>query len=460
MKPNVAPAQPLPVTTALESIQYQSTKVRDELIAIIRDMQFVSSSEFYSEVEEEVEVETDEGIFVQGKVTRNSVNENSLRSHEMRIESLLKDAFKINVNFKLGLYPASVGIHDAYVNNVMYNAKRKKLIHEHSQFIERFIAGKEKGVRGAVNLKTATLSGVFSEWPITIYMPVGQFTRYPGIPKSWKWTPEEAASIVLHEVGHYFAYCEYFSRTVRTNQALAQLSRDLLGSYSAEKREIAITTCKNSLNLRDLDPKALAGNSNSTVIEVSIVAEAIEQTRSELGCNIYDNTSFEYLSDMFAVRMGGGRASMTAQVKLDKMFGTTTSYDTTPAFILRQTLTMLAFLVPPVAIVIMFGALDEAGDNTYDTTEARLRRIRNDMLGMLRSPHIGKEAKEQLIDDLNAADEMLKGVRDRRSWATTIADTIIPKYRKYRKTMQLQKQLEQIANNSLFLRAAELSTLK
>lgn len=456
-------AAPVPVTqntAVLESIQYQNTKVFNELVAIIRDMQFVSHGNFYSTTEEDVEVQDELGEISYGSVTRTNVDQNSLRAHELKIENALKEAFKINVTFKLGLFVPSMTIEDRYHNNTVHNQARKELLHEYMQFIERFVDGRPGGLRASVDIKNAKLSGAFSEWPVSVYMPVGQFTRYPGIPKAWKWTPEEAASIVLHEVGHYFAYCEYFSRTVRTNQAMAQLSRDLLKSYSVETRQVAISKCKSSLNLRDIDPKALAGTSNTTVLEVAIVTETIEQSRSELGCNIYDNTSFEYLADIFAVRMGAGRASILAQVKLDKMMGGTSSYDTTPGFILRQTLTLLACVIPVVAIVVLFGALDDGSDSAYDTAEARIRRIRNDMVGALRSPHLSKEAKQIMVDDVKAADEILKGVRDRRSWATTIADTIIPVYRRNRKSMQLQKQLEQIANNSLFLRAAELSTLK
>jgi len=456
---SVTPEQ---INLVVETIQHQDSRVFNALVEVINDMQFVSKDDFVKEETDYIDSVNDAGDYELTSITRTRTDDVRLREHEQRLETILNQAFNSNIRVSIGERYGGVRIHDEYHNHALLRNDKRWAYKQNEEFIRRFILTREKSgvVKGGVDLKNARLSGLFSELPATIYLPIDQFTRAKRLPKDWILTPEECAAMLLHEVGHLFVYCEYFSRVVSTNQVLSQVSSELDNSHSADEREIILTTCKQKLNLRDLDPKALAGTSDKKVIEIAVLTECVEESRSELGCNIYDLTAQEQLSDQFAVRMGAGRAAITMKFKIYKMFGGTRAFDSTPLYMFKQILALgLTLTFPPMTLFVLMGGLDETRSGNYDSAEARFQRIRNDMVNRTKNRNMGEQERKDIINDIKDVDELLEGVKDRRSWPTAIADFIIPTYRKYRKSMQLQKQLEQLASNSLFVRAAELSTL-
>jgi hypothetical protein len=428
-----------------EAIHYQDTQTFKELELAFRDIMFSQGPGAYEEQK---------------------------RKNEQLIEAIVRNRFNANCSISFGDNRPCVQIFDEYHNSVLVRNDWREFFAAQLNFTKRFVGG-SGGVKAGVNIMTGKLSGLFSELPFTIYLPDLLLKRNGRSQDGWsvptrnKLTSEEMAAVVMHEIGHFFTYCETFSRTVSTNQALAAMVKELDGNYAIDKREVVIARTVDDLKLKDVDVKALAKIDKRSILETAIVTEVAELSRSELGISIYDSTASEQLADQFATRFGGGVHLITALNKIHDLFGGTNATTSTPLFIFSQIFSIALMFIPPICffmipiniIGILVGGFGDDGDNTYDTPEVRFRRIKQDTIARLKNRAISAEEKKRTLADLEAMDKAMEGVEDKREWREYIATTIIPVYRRYRKTKMLQQQLEQLANNPLFVRAAELSVL-
>lgn len=427
-----------------EAIHYQDTTTFKELELAFRDIMFQKGSAF----------------------------DEQKRKNEELIEAIIKNAFNANVSISFGDEWPCVQMFDMYHNNVLVRNDWREFFAAQLNFTKRFIGG-SGGVKAGVDIMTGKLSGLFSQLPFTIYLPVillqqgARNSEGWSVPSQSRLTSEEMAAVTLHEVGHFFTYCETFARTVSTNQALAAMVKEMDGTYDVSKREIIIARTVADLNLKDVDVPSLAKINEHSILETAIVSEVAELSRSELGISIYDSTASEQLADQFATRMGGGVHLITSLNKLHALFGGTNATMSTPLFMFVQIISIALMFVPPFCfftipfniIGILVGGFGDDGDNTYDTPEVRFRRIKMDTIARLKNRAISVTEKKRTLADLDAMDKAMAGIEDKREWRECVATTIIPVYRRYRKTKLLQQQLEQLGNNPLFVRAAELSTL-
>jgi hypothetical protein len=427
-----------------EAIHYQDTQTFKELELAFRDIMFNQGPAAYDEQK---------------------------RKNEQLIEAIIRNRFNANCSISFGDEWPCVRIFDEYHNSVLVRNDWREFFAAQLNFTKRFVGG-SGGVKAGVNIMTGKLSGLFSELPFTIYLPDIMLKRGGRSPEGWspgsnRLTSEEMTAVVLHEIGHFFTYCETFSRTVSTNQALAAMVKELEGNYQVDKREVIIARTVDDLKLKDVDVKALAKIDKRSILETAIVTEVAELSRSELGISIYDTTASEQLADQFATRFGGGVHLITALNKIHELFGGTNATMSTPLFVFCQIISIALMFIPPICfftiplniIGILVGGFGDDGDNTYDTPEVRFRRIKQDTINRLKNRAISAVEKKRTLADLDAMEKAMQGVEDKREWREYIATTIIPVYRRYRKTKLLQQQLEQLASNPLFVRAAELSVL-
>jgi len=427
-----------------EAIHYQDTQTFKELELAFRDIMFNQAGNAFDE---------------------------QIRQNEQLIEAIINNRFKSNCSISFGDEWPCVRIFDEYHNSVLVRNDYREFFAAQLNFTKRFVGG-SGGIKAGVNIMNGKLSGLFSELPFTIYLPTIMLKRNGRTadgwsPGSYRLTSEEMAAVVLHEIGHFFTYCETFTRTVTTNQALAAMVKELDGNYAVDKREVIIARTVDDLKLKDVDIKALAKIDKRSILETAIVTEVAELSRSEIGISIYDTTASEQLADQFASRFGAGVHLMTALNKFHDLFGGTHATQSTPLFVFMQILSIALMFIPPFTffmvpiniIGILIGGFGDDGDNTYDTPEVRFRRIKMDTIARLKNRAISAVEKKRTLADLEAMEKAMEGVKDKREWREYIATTIIPVYRRYRKTKMLQQQLEQLANNPLFVRAAELSVL-
>lgn len=361
----------------------------------------------------------------------------------------------LNIAFEMGAMDPCVDIPMVNKNNPLINSFIRDYINSANGL--KMISEAKSAVRGTVNLKTGKVSGVFSEVLSTIHMPTDMFVGK-------KFTSEEIAAIMLHEIGHLFVYYEFMARSVTTNQVLAGLSKALDGSADVSEREMVLMTVKKAMNLTELDVQELARSKNSKVTEIVVISNIAHEIESEIGSNVCDFSTWEYLSDEFAARQGAGAALQTALVKLYKSvynisFRSSTGYLSIEAlklFLIYATFVGVPFTAMAAVFLI---AMDGTGDGSYDRPGARMVRIRNQIIEAMKDKKLDKETHARLAESLQTADEVLAQVNDRRQLLGVLWDALLPSARRARKQLKLQQELESIAMNDLFAKSADLRQL-
>ena len=308
-------------------------------------------------------------------------------------------------------------------------------------------------LKGGVNLRTGIATGIFCIYPAKLLFPIEMLLDK-------KFTDEEHAGIILHEIGHLFIYLELMSRTVTTNQLLASIARDVRGCNSAEEREFVFRKVKVKHKLKDLDEKELSKSTNKKVIEYVIVSNVIKEMRSELGGNIYEIGTAEAMADQFASRFG---AAVHLATGLEKLYRHYNHIDFRNPFeyFAVEVLKILVTFVPLVGwwLYGIMVACDNSEEPRYDKPGIRLRRLREQLVMKTKSKKIDKEELRSILDGISVIDDILKDVYDNVQLTGMLAYMIFPSRRALASQKEFQRKLEEIAINDIFLKSAELRTL-
>jgi len=319
-------------------------------------------------------------------------------------------------------------------------------------------------IKGSVDLNSANVSGIFSEIASDIMMPYAWIMGHNGT------TAEENAAVTLHEVGHLFTYYEFINRSSTTNQVLAALSRGYAEADSIDKRTSLLITAKKALQLKEDGIDKLAKSSSAEVVTSVILSNVVEKSRSELGVNIYDMNSWEYLADEFAARHQCGKHLITALDKIYKQFGHM-SYRSKSKYVfmeaLKVTAVILGLISTPIVggfalLTTFFGLIMISTDSDaviYDEPEARMRRIKQQIIQAMKDKRLSKDDIKRMEEDLRIVDSIMESVKDKRQWLGIMYDFLSPTGRKNRNSILLQKELEILANNELFAKAAQFKAL-
>lgn len=424
---------------ALESIHFQSQAFFRELVAIFEEIR----------EEQQAGEDSEPSEVLYGLLSR-----------------AIKNHTGMNVTIDLDISDFCVDVPDISRNNILINSSEKMFAASTGGF-QLISKASDLIARGGVNLKTGKVTGVFEEVSSVVHVP-------PKFVRDQKYTSEELAAIVLHEVGHLFTYYEFMSRTIVTNQVLAGLSKVLDGSGAVEEREQGLMLAKRALGLEILDTKSLAESPDKTTIETVVITQVIAKSKHELGKNIYDLSTWEYLADEYAARHGAGRHLVTGLNKIHRSqfnisFRSTAAYVSMEALKMGLVLCSMAFGAALVAGVgagalsvftyppmLALFAMDGSGDGTYDLPGARFKRVRNQIVQALKDPELVKGDHRRLADDLKAIDQVLQYVNDRRQLVEVVWDTLNVFGYKDRAQKKLQQNLEELAANELFVHAAAL----
>ncbi|MGF6603703.1 hypothetical protein P3T23_008457 [Paraburkholderia sp. GAS448] len=320
---------------------------------------------------------------------------------------------------------------------------------------DKLIAQSQTRPIGRVDRRNARVSGVFSDLQSVLIVPPQLFQK--------KLSAEEIAAIVLHELGHVFAWFELISHTLTTNQILAGLSKKLDQSASIKDREAVLAKVKSVAHLQDLDVEMLAKSADRKVIEIVVVSSIARELQSELGMPLFDMNGFEALADQFAVRLGAGRDLVTGLDKINRIDGHI-AYRNRLAWLYAESLKVILLLAVPLTLGGTWSMLmasctaDSKGGETeaYGTLKTRYERIREQLVEGMKNPGLSKEVQTSHAEDIEAIDEVLATVSDRRQLFSYMADFLSLSRRQRISQEKLQRELESIASNDLFVKAAAL----
>lgn len=422
---------------AMESIQFQSDGFFKELVLV------------FGEIRKE---------FKSKKGAKLSDSE-----YGVHLAKVIKNRSGLTVSVDLTDFGPAVNVPALNKNNPLVNESIREMVPSTEGI--RLIQEAGGAVKGKVNMRTAMVSGVFSEMRNTLYMPTNMLLDA-------KYTIEEMAAITLHEIGHLFTYCEYMARTVTTNQVLAGMAKGLSNAKTPEEREIILVSTNKALKL-DLDATELAKEKDNKVIEYVVVTNVGRQAESELGTNIYDFNTWEMLSDQFAARHGAGVHLVTALEKLYRSMGNI-SFRSTAGYLAMEGLKATLFFGSMaltfsgagtlwtrlgVTFAMLLIGMDGMGDGTYDRPGVRLKRVRNQIVEEMKNKKISPDHGARLTEDLLAIDEVLKDINDREQLFGLIWNIFSKDSRKRMSQEKLTSELESIATNDLFVQSLKFRQL-
>jgi len=329
---------------------------------------------------------------------------------------------------------------------------------------------KHKTING-VNLKTSRVFGVFEEIEATYHLPYG-------FVKNYKMTAEEITAISLHEIGHLFTYFEYFDRTATTNQILSSLSVALTNQPVEKERKDLIDKVANAMNIKLGETEKLSLNKDPSATIIAIIGKVNCDDPSQLGTPSYDLTSCESQADAFVTRHQYGKHLGIALDKFGISYRANTElkrklqyYSGLMSVIFRDVGLFVGIVTGTIALgtllfscaLIMLGLYfqqTKRQDHTYDVPLVRYKRIREQLIHSIKNPNIDKKDLEQTKIGIIEMDKLISVTVNDQEFLEKISNYIFSKKSSEEfRIMQLQRDLEELSANDIFLASAKLRLL-
>ncbi|MND14864.1 hypothetical protein D3C81_483420 [compost metagenome] len=328
--------------------------------------------------------------------------------------------------------------------------------HVENTDVKKFIKMKRSDIiKGSVDLARGKVDGIFSEI-------VHQMFIHRGLVDTLLLSDEEKAAICLHEVGHLFTYYEFLGHTLTTNVILHAATQSFFKSDDVLKRtQILDETCK-ALDISLDDPEALVKCTNKEVFQTVVLRKAVLEAKSSLGSGIYDITATEALADQFAVRQGAGRHLATGLDKIHRHYGGGPSYFSTAVHVMATIVRVILFfalIIPTFGLVFLILLFNPA-IKVYDEPEARLARMKRELVASLKDKTLPPQQRKALVDDIDAVDALLAKIDDKRGLMELFYTSVLPSGRRQYQQLRFQVELEKLVNNQLFVTAEKLTNLK
>lgn len=342
-------------------------------------------------------------------------------------------------------------------------AVRKNEIPDMKKFTEAVL--KHRG-QNSINLKTGRVSGIWQDIDALMGIPIDDVF-------SAKYTVAQLAGLSLHEVGHLFTYFEHFGKTATTNQVIAGLAEEM---NKTEDRTIRSGLFQDAAEALGVQIPSFDLSKKKDVQIALTELLSITSSKSSMGSSEYDVTSAEAMADQYAARHGYALEIAQALEAGGYIF-TSKKEVLRGAVYVAETVSFGQLLISSgflgavtFGVVGLLAAIGAVGalamciqgtshrDFTYDNPHTRIKRLREQMIHLLKNNDVGKETHRQALNQIAAMDELLKTVVDMEYLLDAIVDYFKP-FNTVADRVKLHRRLEELANNDLFVAAAKLRQL-
>ena len=352
---------------------------------------------------------------------------------------------------------------------------------------------KKKAERvGSVDLKTSKVNGLFAKE--TAFISVGWVFLVTDV-----LTDEEVAASLCHEIGHVFTNFEFVADLVTFNHTLRALVNTTVSKMPTSQKTVIFKEILEGEELSQIvDAKELAKLESPNAVAAWVGEAKLRKIQSEYGLDQYDMTTNEGLADQFASRHHFNKALVSGLVKIIAIAG-----EDIKAKNIRQAALEKARVVSDVfgygalaaggiagltGIPVMVGVAIATGvlslvariwsftlggafvrvnvtqDSIHDSGITRLRRLKEDMVTKIKDPKLPKDEVQDALSCIAQVDRYLEGVK--KFEGSTLDQVffnglfIIEKaFVKRDKQEAIARQLEELMNNDLFVRATELKLI-
>lgn len=377
------------------------------------------------------------------------------------INELINSRFKTNITFRI----LRNDRFDAFMTtpSISSNHPLEQLFQRSSNTVGRLIAdfGEKGKAFGSVNLENATVSGIFSKIPVGIYITDTMFGAV-GL------TPREIAGAIAHEIGHYVTYCWYLLNTAMGSFITTKVAAMAAGAPSDKERKFIIANGAKILGIDNLAIEPLlhqTAEQNAATLQTLYIRDTANLLRSETGASVYEAKSSEQLADGFAVRFGFAKDLALIHSKL----GGGRQYNVSGSRL--AVLKAMADVGVAVANVATFGTimpriqeklLKYPSDllSPYDRDDQRVRLLKQGLVQLLKEADPKKkDFVNQLIKDIDATEKVEKSLTYQESVTAYLQQKLIPFYGKTKRDQELQKTVEDLIFNDMFVNASKLKQL-
>ncbi len=386
------------------------------------------------------------------------------------IEKLVKERFGLSIKLIISrvgngsIIIMPVSDHHIFIHDLLKNSD---VVRNHNK-----LAKIQNENTGMINLSTAKVGGMFSKYTHNLYLDLSNLFNY------YKLTPGQVTAIMLHELGHAFTYYEYSNRLESTNQVLQTVFEELT-SKKANKNITYVYKELAKYDIKEKDIDAIVNSQNEIIMGTRLFMVAVGIYKSQLSIGKYDETASEQSADQFAARFGyGGELG----IALGKIYGDNTpehnsairaNINIAVTLLIGFWLLILAVTVLTLSafgvfvsvyfsafVIIMFMFSGTANrDMTYDNVIDRYKRIRQELINQLKDIDLLPKDTRTIIESIQSVDEIIKDAKPYRHIFQILSDLLVPSNAAAKSDIEMQQLLENLANNDLFLKSAELNLI-
>ena len=362
---------------------------------------------------------------------------------------------------------ASVRIENINKNNPLMDDFRRMLLEQDQ---DRFIGMlKNKISEGSVNVAEATIDGVYKLVPVKVNWSFKHIT-YAAL------SAEEAVAVLLHELGHVFNYFATMSMLVRQNLVVAAALKANSDKPDEKIYRHRIEVIASAAGLSKETASELGAVRKAEVVQAVLLADNLEEIRSVKGLENYDQVYNEAMADHFAMRYGAGPYLASA---LDKSNRTSVFYSG-GFFLFIQTMELVRFsvimmlgtaalftgaaaaglFIASIATLTLWLGGDKYRSFEYDDLSVRYKRMRNQMVELLKHKALSNEEKQEALDALAQLDDIVDKAIEYKSPLIAISNFVFSSNRNVKRMIDLEHQIEEFISNQLFVNAAKLTLQK
>lgn len=314
--------------------------------------------------------------------------------------------------------------------------------------------------KGSVDFRNARLTGDYTKINMPIVMAINGVKNVGA---------EAAAGIFMHEAGHCWTFLACSWRLYRSSQFLQQIARAKLDSDKDRVDHILTRYSKKMVDEGLISPKDVKGlfsDFSIDTLQTTVLTSAVNKLQSDFGQLRATSHYSEQVADIFSTRFGFGAVLVESLKYNDSNSPVEFISGVLSVVILVSGFPnpLLAFAVTSFLAVILAGEgatgrLVNDGVDIYGTNSQRFTRIRQTVIDALKDAHIDRETREFLLSEIARIDKVYKETVVVKGLYKIIHEMIFSSERKLQQVMDMERQLEAMSNNDLFVGANRLKTL-
>ncbi len=357
-----------------------------------------------------------------------------------------------------------------------------------AQTISRFKAFNEMPTeqqlfKGSVDLKTAKVSGIYSEIPVDVFFA----TEFLTDASARETTPEQHAAIAMHEFGHAFYYLRFLGKMTISNLVVAEVVKKQHEGESPKVIQEILRVTEKKYGYRFKDVGSIDGSTDPIIIQQIVMAQVVDSIRSELGTRFYDRRAFEFAADQFVARHGGASEIVKGLDAISKHYPkyhteyrrsmenlTASLISYIKPLLIGMGYTLIstmasaaaAFGTGGIALILLAGTymvgrqfVTNLDEGIYDPLEHRFLAMRRELVASSKAESLNATQRKEIQRQIDEIDEITSGFSKLPYFGRDIVypwlNVILTGKAGEQK---FQRQLENLVNNRLFELSNKLQT--